>query len=95
MGRRARLKPNQVSERWPNTPVDDPIHETLRRYVHNLTEAIGDTSIKAAAERTQVNYSTLYAILKGETWPDAITVARTEEGLQARLWEGPASLSED
>ena len=95
MGRRARLKPNQVSERWPNTPVEDPVHETIRRYVHNLIATIGNTSIKAAAERTQVNYSTLHAILHGEAWPDAITVARTEEGLQTRLWEGPASLSED
>ncbi|MGC5049307.1 hypothetical protein [Micrococcus porci] len=95
MGRRARLKPNQVSEHWPNMPVDDPVHETIRRYVRNLTAAIGDTSISAAAERTQVNYSTLHAILRGETWPDAITVARTEEGLEARLWDGPASLPED
>lgn len=95
VGRRVRLRPVEVSEDWPREAVSDPVHESVRRYVLNLTRAIGNGSIRSAAELTQVNYSTLHAILRGEAWPDAITVARTEHGLGSRLWEGPVALSED
>lgn len=95
MGRRGRDKPNEISGDWPNLPVPDPIHEAVRRYVVNLRTAVGGDSIRAAATRTQVNYSTLHAILDGEAWPDAITVARTEHGLGRRLWDGPVALPED
>ncbi|GAA1786457.1 hypothetical protein GCM10009811_09410 [Nostocoides veronense] len=95
VGRRERLRPVEVSAAWPRETVPDPVHESVRRYVLNLTVAIGDGSIRSAAKLTQVNYSTLHAVLRGEAWPDAITVARTEQGLGARLWEGPVALPED
>lgn len=95
MGRRGRDKPNEISGDWPSAPVPDAVHEAVRRYVQNLRAAIGDDSIRATAARTQVNYSTLHAILDGEAWPDAITVARTEHGLGRRLWDGPVALPED
>lgn len=95
MGRRERLRPVEVSGDWPLTPVADPVQESVRRYVFNLRETIGGESIRSAAVRTEVNYSTLRAVLAGEAWPDAITVARTERGLGARLWDGPVSLPED
>ncbi|MBF9335799.1 hypothetical protein G3N30_05985 [Microbacterium lacticum] len=95
MGRRGRDKPNEVSDNWPLTPLPDAVHEAVRRYVVNLRTAMGDESIRAAAARTQVNYSTLHAILDGDAWPDAITVARTEHGFGRRLWDGPVALPED
>ncbi|OLT39505.1 hypothetical protein BJF86_08855 [Serinicoccus sp. CNJ-927] len=85
----------EVSAAWPREPVLDPVYESVRRYVLNLTRAIGDGSIRSAAELTKVNYSTLHAVLRGEAWPDAITVARSEKGLGARLWEGPVALPKD
>lgn len=95
VGRRERLRPVEVSAEWPRARLSDPVHESVRRYVLNLTEVIGDRSIRSASELTEVNYSTLHAVLRGEAWPDAITVARTEQGLGARLWDGPVALSED
>jgi hypothetical protein len=95
VGRRERLKPVEVSADWPSVEVSDPVHESVRRYVINLRDAIGDASIRSAAVRTEVNYSTLHAVLLGQAWPDAITVARTERGLGARLWDGPVILPED
>lgn len=89
------MRPVEVSGDWPDTPVSDPVHESVRRYVVNLREAIGGDSIRSTAVRTEVNYSTLRAILTGEAWPDAITVARTERGLGARLWDGPVALPEN
>lgn len=94
VGRNERRKPVEVSAAWPSEPVIDPVHESVRRYVANLSEAIGDRSIRSAAERTEVNYSTLHAVLRGEAWPDAITVARTEAGLGVRLWDGPVDVPE-
>lgn len=85
----------QISADWPLSPVLDPVQESIRRYVLNLVRAIGEDSIRSAAERTEVNYSTLHAVLRGEAWPDAITVARTEQGLGTRLWDGPVALPED
>lgn len=95
MGRRGRPKPVEVSADWPRLPVPDPVHESIRRYVLNLTRAIGEDSIRLAAERCEINYSTLHAIVRGQAWPDAVTVARTEHGLGARLWHGPVALPKD
>ena len=89
------MKPVEISAGWPTVPVADPIHESVRLYVENLRHAIGDASIRSAAVRSEVNYSTLQAILTGRAWPDAITVARTERAFGARLWDGPVALSED
>ena len=89
------MRPVEVSAAWPSEPVSDPVHESVRRYVVNLTRAIGERSIRSTAELTQVNYSTLHAVLRGEAWPDAVTVARTEQGLGVRLWDGPVALAED
>lgn len=77
------------------TPVSDPVQESVRRYVLNLRETIGAESIRSAAVCTEVNYSTLRAVLAGEAWPDAITIARTERGLEACLRGGPVSLPKD
>ena len=95
MGRRERLKPVEVSVDWPLVPVTDPVHESVRRYVVNLRAAIGDASIRSAAVRSEVNYSTLQAVLTGRAWPDAITVARTEGAFGMRLWDGPVTLPEE
>lgn len=94
MGRRERLKPVEVSNEWPDGAVADPVYESIRRYVVNLRDVIGDDSIRSTAIRTEVNYSTLQAVLVGQAWPDAITVARTERGLGTRLWDGPVALPE-
>lgn len=95
VGRRERLKPVEVSPQWPLVAASDPVHESVRRYVLNLRTAIGEQSIRSAATLTEVNYSTLHAVLVGQAWPDAITVARTERGLGTRLWDGPIALPKD
>ncbi|MGD8214388.1 hypothetical protein [Aestuariimicrobium sp. Y1814] len=95
MVRKALLKPREVSAAWPDEVLDDPVFESIRRYVVALQEAIGDRSIRAAKEVAGVDYSTLQAVLAGDAWPDSITVARTEEGFGARLWHGPVGLPED
>lgn len=91
MGRRERPKPRDLTDSWPTTPLDDPATESVRRYVLALTEHIGTDSVRSIAARTQVDNSTLAAVLRGDAWPDAITVARTENGLGARLWHGPVA----
>lgn len=95
VGRRARQAPREISAGWPNDALTDPVAESVRRYVVNLRDALGDATIRAAEDMTGVNHSTVRALLAGEAWPDAITVARTEHGLGRRLWDGPVTLPED
>ncbi len=76
MVRKARLKPREVSAAWPDEVLDDPVFESIRRYVVALQEAIGDRSIRAAKDVAGVDYSTLQAVLAGDVWPDSITAGR-------------------
>ena len=92
MGRTQRPKPHEISGQWPDATLNDPTYETIRRYVQNLADATGSMSLRKAAEATGVPHTTLAGILRGEVWPDAITIAKTENGLKARLWDGPTPL---
>lgn len=57
----------------------------------NLRAAIGDRSLRAAAEAAGVDHSTIQAILQGRAWPDLYTLAKLERGLDAELWPGRRS----
>lgn len=92
MGRNQRPKPCEISDQWPDSELEDPVFESVRRYVQALADATGSMSLRQVADKTGVSHTTLAAILKGEAWPDAVTVARTENGLKTRLWYGPISL---
>ncbi|QNV39848.2 helix-turn-helix transcriptional regulator [Rothia amarae] len=74
-------------------PTDNTAVEIVRIYVLNLTEATSDMSLREVAALTGVDHMTIRAILKGETWPDALTIAKTERGFNRRLWLGPRDLS--
>lgn len=96
MPRKSRPKPREISPAWPDERVDDPVVESVRLYVVALRKAMGTRSIRSTAkELTSVDYSTLQAILAGDAWPDSLTVARTEQGFETRLWHGPVALPED
>ncbi|HEY0119223.1 MAG TPA: helix-turn-helix transcriptional regulator [Cellulomonas sp.] len=38
------------------------------------------------ARRAGIERTTLYDVLSGRTWPDAVTLAKLEEALQTKLW---------
>lgn len=56
--------------------------EIARRLEDNLQgRSKAELARQAGIERT-----TLYDVLSGRTWPDAVTLAKLEEALKARLW---------
>jgi hypothetical protein len=91
MSRPARLKPRELVPDWPDGVATDPIGEVARVFAANLRRAIGQRSIRAAAEACDTNHATLISILEGRAWPDMETIAKLERGLDAALWPGPGA----
>jgi len=83
-----RLKPNELVAAWPDGPASDAIGEVARVFAGNLRRAIGEKSIRSAAEVCGMNHATLIGILEGRAWPDMETIAKLERGLDAALWPG-------
>jgi len=86
MSRTVRLKPNELVTAWPDGPATDAIGEVARVFAANLRQAIGEKSIRGAAEACGMNHATLIGILEGRAWPDMETIAKLERGLDAVLW---------
>lgn len=68
--------------------MTDPVHETQRRFIVNLREAMGDMSIRAAARLSDVDRGTLTTLLEGETWVDAVALTKLERAFERTLWPG-------
>ena len=85
-GRRERKTPAELVTGWPDEVAADPVVETARRLAMNLRGALAGRSVRDAARAAEVDYTTVYAILNGTTWPDVMTLARLEAGLDADLW---------
>ena len=66
----------------------DPSAEVARRFAQNLKIAMGDSSLRAAAQLTGVDHSTIQSILQGRAWPDLETIAKLERGFGTALWPG-------
>ena len=76
---------------WPETPSQDPIAELARRFSMNLAAAIGDASIRSVSRESHVPHNTVANILAGRVWPDFVTIARLEIGLETPLWPTASS----
>ncbi|MBB5643055.1 helix-turn-helix domain-containing protein [Cryobacterium roopkundense] len=88
MSRPTRLHPRELAAGWPDVVSVDPIGEVARQFALNVRAAIGDRSIRAAAQDVGVDHSTIVAVLQGRTWPDLATIARLELGFGVDLWPG-------
>ena len=87
MAMRERDKPSALAPSpWPTVPSENAVGENARRFVLNLTEAIGEQSVRAAAKQSSVSHVTLLNILAGRVWPDLATITKLEIGLEASLW---------
>ena len=90
MSRPARTSPRERSVDWPQLTSTDPSAEVARRFAQNLKIAIGDSSLRASAQLTDVDHSTIQSILQGRAWPDLETIAKLERGFATVLWPGLA-----
>lgn len=82
-----RALPAEVADSpWPERASDDPFVEVARQFALNVRAAIGDESLRSAAQRCGLSHPTLVRVLNGLAWPDLLTIARLEAGLNAPLW---------
>jgi hypothetical protein len=89
MPRPPRPAPNAGdTDGWPARIREDPIQETARRFVNNVLNQMGDSSIRSIASQAGIDHNVLRLVLAGESWPDLITIAKLERSLQAELWPG-------
>ena len=51
-----------------------------------LERSMGDRSKSGLAREANLERSTLYDLLAGRSWPDAVTIAQLEQVLKIRLW---------
>ena len=95
-GRAARPKPRALYPAWPEDPAADGAHALVQAFVHNLAayaeeQAGHGVSQSELARRADVAKATLSKVLRGDVWPDSVTVARFEHLAGRRLWNGAIS----
>jgi len=88
VARPQRRKPRDFSAGWPDDACTDPTAEVARQLAVRLRTELGGRSLRAAREITGVDHTTVAAVLNGTTWPDLVTIARLEAGLDVDLWPG-------
>jgi transcriptional regulator with XRE-family HTH domain len=88
MPRPTRTPPRSRTPDWPSVPAVDRSGEVARLFALNVKAAIGERSLRAAADVTGVDHSTILSILQGRVWPDLETIAKLEAGFGVVLWPG-------
>ena len=73
---------------WPYGTIDNPVAGYAQEVARRLAKAIGEKSFRSVARQAGVDHTTIMAVVRGERWPDLITLARLEVALEARLWPG-------
>ena len=86
MGRTARAAPRDTCKGWPNRVCKDPIVETARQLALRLSAITQELGTREVARRAGVDVSVVSRIISGHSWPDTVTLARLERGLQVDLW---------
>ncbi|HVT75919.1 MAG TPA: helix-turn-helix transcriptional regulator [Acidimicrobiales bacterium] len=78
-----------MSGDWPYASLGgDAAAEVGQAFAARLKAVIGDLSLRDVETRTGVDHTTVDNILNGRSWPDLITIARLEVGLDTDLWPG-------
>lgn len=79
-----------VAGAWPHARLKGPrIVAYAQLFAARLADEIGGRSLREVARVAGLSHTTLLAVLTGDRWPDMVTIAKLEEGLQTDLWPGP------
>jgi hypothetical protein len=84
--RRSRPSPASFSSDWPAQPCYDPVAEKIRLLALATISAMAGRSQRHIAVEVDVDHSAISDLLAGRAWPDSLTVARLEVGLDQGLW---------
>lgn len=82
-----RVRPHELveGEFLDGTPTD-PLGRVAQSFARNLREAMGDQSGRAFERASGMSNASVVRILKGQVWPDAVTIARLEVATRRSLW---------
>ncbi len=50
--------------------------------------AMGERTLRDVARQADLSHTTLLAVLRGQRWPDMVTIAKLEEAFTRDLWPG-------
>lgn len=76
-----------VSGVWPDGKIEGPAPAHYAATVaRRLRDAVGERSLRTVAELADLDHTTLWAVLRGERWPDLVTISKLEAALDVRLW---------
>lgn len=79
--------PRALYSAWPRDgSVTDPAHKAVQQFARQLEVHVKRTSASAVARKSGVPVSTVSDIVRGTTWPTAVTVAKLERGVGRPLW---------
>ncbi|WP_200809762.1 helix-turn-helix transcriptional regulator [Demequina sp. NBRC 110054] len=81
-----RARPRDLGSNWPEESISDAAGEVARLLAIALRDTIDGISLRRASNLTGVDHVTIADILRGDSWPDLITIARLEAGLETTLW---------
>jgi transcriptional regulator with XRE-family HTH domain len=86
MPRPRRALPKDAAD-WPHPSNGAPVEVTVAAaFAANLRQVMNGRSGRDVGRTCNVDFTTVNAILNGSTWPDMVTIARLEAGLDANLW---------
>jgi transcriptional regulator with XRE-family HTH domain len=78
-----------VAGEWPDGEVQGPqAARVAQQLAINLHAAMAGRGLREVARAAGMNHAALRAVMRGESWPDLITIARLEAALEVDLWPG-------
>jgi ribosome-binding protein aMBF1 (putative translation factor) len=76
---------------WPHAPLPgQPQAQVVQAIARALEREMGrqDLSLRQLGLRSGINRQVITNLLRGDSWPDVVTVSRLEDGLGVSLWPG-------
>lgn len=81
-----RPSPAELVDDWPNGVATNPLAEVARLVAVRVIEAMNGRSLRTVGRLTDVDFTALSDLVNGRSWPNALTIARLERGLDTDLW---------
>jgi hypothetical protein len=90
-----RVRPYELVEgEFLSGTARDPLGRIAQRFARNLAEAMEGRTGRGFERESAMSNASVVRIVKGQVWPDAVTIARLEIATGRSLWpsyEAPES----
>ena len=82
-----RVRPHELVEGdFLDGEATDPLGRIAQTFARNLRVAIDGRSVREFERELKMSNASVVRILKGQVWPDAVTIARLEIATGRSLW---------